>query len=216
MSHGYEYAREEHVLLDEADFEKLPLPSRRTIQLSAFVPLRKIDPIYWERSYYLGPEETGLRPFVLLLQALKKKRVVALAKIAIRNKEQLCCLRPYNGTLILETMFYPDEIREVGGQGRRRVKVGAREMEMAFALIDLLSEPFDPAGFRDGYRQALMEIIEAKLQGQEIVATPPVPARAPDLMAALKASVEAEAARKRREAQAGAKAFRGRREKAAV
>jgi DNA end-binding protein Ku len=152
---GYEYARDQHVLLDEDDFEKLPLPSKRAVQLSAFVPARGIDAIHYERSYYLEPEKTGVKPFALLMRALTKKRLVAVAKIAIRSKEQLCCLRPYAGALLLETMFYADEIRVKEDSEQRVVKVSKQELGMAFTFIDLLSEPFDPAKYSDGYRQAL-------------------------------------------------------------
>ncbi len=201
---GYEYARDQYAILTDEDFDKLPLPSKRSIQLSAFVPRRKIDPIYYDRSYYLEPDALGLKPFHLLLQALTRKRLVAIAKIAIRSKEQLSCLRPYGGKILLETMFYPDEIRLTKGQDRRPVQIDERELEMAFTLIDLLSQPFNPASYRDGYREALMELIEAKLRGQEVVQAPPQPLHHPDLMAALKASIEE--ARRRRETVMGGKA----------
>ncbi len=212
---GYQYARDQYAILTDEDFAKLPLPSKHTIQLSAFVPMRKIDPIYYDRSYYLEPDELGLKPFNLLLQALTRRRLVAIAKIAIRSKEQLSCLRPYGGKLLLETMFYPDEIRLTRAQEQRPVQIDERELEMAFTLIGLLSQPFYPASYRDGYREALMEVIEAKLRGQEVVQTPPPPVRHPDLMAALKASVEE--ARRRQEATDGRKAqSNGRRRAAAV
>ncbi len=212
---GYEYARDQYAILADEDFDKLPLPSKRSIQLSAFVPMRKIDPLYYDRSYYLEPDALGLKPFALLLQALKRRRLVAIAKIALRSKEQLSCLRPYGGKLLLETMFYPDEIRLTRDQERRPAEIDERELEMAFTLIDLLSEPFDPTSYRDGYREALMALIEAKLQGQEVVQTPQPPVQHPDLMAALKTSVEE--ARRRQGDAAGAKAqSNGRRRAAAV
>jgi len=197
---GYEYAKDQHVVISDEDFEKLPLPSKQTVELSAFIEAREIDPLYYERSYYLEPEATGVKPFALLMRALTEKGLIVVAKIAIRSKEQLCCLRPHNGTLILETMFYPDEIRVTTGQVPPEVKVSQRELEMAFTLIDLLSQPFQPVGYRDGYREALMEIIEAKLGGQEIEGARPAPAKPVDLMAALRASVEA--ARNGKEASA--------------
>lgn len=187
---GYEYARDQYAILTDEDFDKLPLPSKHTIQLSAFVPLSKIDPIYYDRSYCLEPDELGVKPFNLLQQALTRRRLVALAKIAIRSKEQLSCLQPYGGKLLLETMFYPDEIRLTKDQERRSVQIDEQELEMAFTLIDLLSQPFDPASYQDGYREALMGVIEAKLRGQEVVQAPPQPLHHPDLMAALKASVK--------------------------
>ena len=197
---GYEYAREHHVIMSDEDFEKLPLPSKHTIELSAFVTAEEIDPVFFEKSYYLEPDDMGVKPFVLLMRALKEKQLTAIAKIAIRNKEQLCALRPLDGTLILETLFYPDEIRVQKGSDLPEVAVSQRELDMAFALIDLLSEPFEPGKYRDDYKAALMEIIEAKLQGQELVEAPPAPAaKVVDLMAALRASVEAAKARKQAE-----------------
>lgn len=197
---GYEYARDQHVIMSDEDFDKLPLASKHTVELSAFVKAEEIDPVFYEKTYYLEPDETGLKPFALLMRALKKKGLTAVAKIAIRNKEQLCALRPRNGTLILETLFYPDEVRVQAESELPEVKVTERELDMAFALIDLLSEPFAPEKYQDEYRQALMQVIEAKLQGQEIVEAPAAPvAKITDLVTALKASVEAAKKRKREE-----------------
>jgi DNA end-binding protein Ku len=155
-----------------------------------------IDPVFYERSYYLAPDEVGTKPFALLMRALKEKQLTGLAKVSLRNKEQLCALRPYDGTLMLETLYYPDEIRVEKGEAPE-VEVSERELDMAFSLIDLLTEPFDPEKYHDEYRTALMEIIEAKLQGQEIVEQIPLPeTKVIDLMAALKASVDAAKKRK--------------------
>ncbi|MEX0785041.1 MAG: Ku protein [Dehalococcoidia bacterium] len=194
---GYEYAKEQHVVLDEEDFEKLPLPSKHTIELSAFVNAQEIDPIYYEKSYYLEPEETGIKPFALLMRALKEKQLTAVAKVAIRNKEQLCALRPYNGTLMLETLFYPDEIRVQKDTDLPDVKVSDKELAMAASLIDLMEESFDPEKYHDEYRAAVTQVIEAKLAGQEIVEAPaPAMGKVIDLMSALKKSVEAAKGRK--------------------
>ena len=207
---GYEYAKEQHVIMSDEDFDKLPLPSKRTIELAAFVKAEEIDPVYYEKSYYLEPDEVGIKPFALLMKALKEKSLTAVAKIAIRNKERLCALRPMDGTLMLETLYYPDEIRVERGVEVPEVQVSDRELEMASTLIDLLADSFEPEKYEDEYRRALMEIIEAKLQGEEFVEAPaPVPAKVTDLMAALKASVEA--AKKRRGEEAGEETGRGRR-----
>lgn len=198
---GYEYAKGRHVILTDEDFERLPLASKHTIELSAFVNAAEIDPVFYERSYYLEPEELGVKPYALLMRALASKGLTALAKLAIRNKERLCALRPAGGSLVLETLHYPDEVR-LEGSTVADVEVSERELTMALTLIDLLSEPFQPEKYRDTYREALMEIIESKLQGQEIVEEPavPEPAQIIDLMAALRASVEA--AQQAKEAQA--------------
>jgi DNA end-binding protein Ku len=192
IERGYEYAKGQYVVLTEEDFEKIPLPSKHTIDLAAFVKDDEIDPIFYEKSYYLEPDETGLKPFTLLMRALKKKGLTAVAKLAIRNKERLCALRPFDGTLMLETLYYPDEVRVQKGEGLPEVKVTEKELDMAFSLIDLMTEDFSPEEFKDNYRQALMEVIEAKLEGQEVVEAPqPAAGKVIDLMSALKASVEA-------------------------
>ena len=194
---GYEYARDEHVILTEEDFEKLPLPSKQTVELSAFVKADEIDPVYYEKSYYLEPDAKGIKPFALLMTALREKGLTGIAKIAVRNKEQLCALRPMDGTLILETLFYPDEIR-VEKTELPDVKISDKELEMAYTLIDLLSEEFEPEKYKDEYRDALMKLIEAKLEGEEL---PEVaasgPAKVTDIMSALRASVEAAKKRKK-------------------
>ncbi len=189
---GYEYEKDRYVILTDEDFEQLPLPSKHRIDLTAFVNADEIDPVYYEKSYYLEPEDTGVKPFALLMRALQEKGLTAVAKIAIRNKEQLCALRAMDGTLMLETLYYPDEIRVERGTEVPDVKVSPQELKMAEALIDLMAAEFEPEEYQDNYRDALMQLIEAKLEGQEIVeAETPEPTKVVDLMAALKASVEA-------------------------
>jgi DNA end-binding protein Ku len=194
---GYEYARDEHVILTEEDFEKLPLPSKQTVELSAFVKAEEIDPVYYEKSYYLEPDAKGIKPFALLMTALREKGLTGIAKIAVRNKEQLCALRPMDGTLILETLFYPDEIR-VEKTELPDVTISDKELEMAYTLIDLLSEEFEPEKYKDEYRDALMKLIEAKLEGEELPEVAAAgPAKVTDIMSALRASVEAAKKRKK-------------------
>lgn len=197
---GYEYARDRFVLVDESDLEKLPIPSKHTIALTAFVDAHEIDPIYYEKSYYVEPEELGKKPFALLVKALEEKQLSAVAKIAIRTKERLCALRPKDHGLVLETLYFADEIRNPESEPQE-LAVSDAEMKVAYALIELLHEPFDAAAYRDEYRDALMAIIQAKLEGHEYVAPAEQAVAAPavDLMAALKASVEAA---KKRKAQA--------------
>jgi len=191
IARGYEYEKGEYVVMDDSDFEKLPLPSKHTVELSAFVDASQIDPIYYQRTYYLEPEEKGVKPYALLMKALKDKKLTGVAKIAIRNKEQLAAVRPMDGTLVLETLYYPDEIREVPTE-ITNTKVSEKELKMAEALIDLLKDDFKPEEYKDEYRDALQKLIEAKLEGQEIAAPKAArPAKITDLMTALKASVEA-------------------------
>jgi DNA end-binding protein Ku len=189
---GYEYSKGQYVMLTEEDFERLPLPSKHTIELSAFVEEREIDPVFYERSYYLEPGERAEKPYALLLKALAQKNLSAVATITIRQKEQLCVLRPHEGTMMLETLYYPDEVRLERGVDIGHVKVSDRELEMAFTLIDILRRPFDPSEYHDHYREALAEMIEAKLEGKQVVQAPPArEARVFDLADALKRSVEA-------------------------
>jgi DNA end-binding protein Ku len=189
---AYEYSKDNYVEISDEDLEQLPIPSKHTIELSAFVNQSEIDPIYYERTYYLEPEQVGLKPYALLMRALKAKEVSAVAKIALRNKESLCVLRASGDSLVLETLFYPDEIRSIEQEPTPDVLVSQQELAMAYSLIDLLHEPFEPTRYHDEYRAGLLEVIEAKRNGAEIVAAPEEPAmRTVDLMAALKASLEA-------------------------
>jgi len=209
---GYEYGKGEFIMLTDEDFEQLPLPSTHTIDLSAFVEEREIDPVFYERSYYLEPAERAEKPYALLLKALDKRNLTAIATITIRKKEQLCALRAHDGTIMLETLFYPDEIREERGMDLGAVKVSDRELEMAFTLIDIFRKPFDPGEYHDHYREALAEMIEAKLEGKQVVKTPaPRDTRVIDLADALKRSVEAakkEAAKPKPPARARSRATR--------
>ena len=194
---GYEYAKDHFVLVDESDLEKLPIPSKHTIELTAFVESKEIDPVFYEKSYHIEPEEMGRKPFALLVKALEEKQLNAVGKIAIRTKERLCSLRPRDGSLMLETLFYSDEVKPPDFE-TPEIKVSEAEMKVAYALIDLLQEPFDPTKYKDEYRDSLKDIIEAKLEGHEYVAPAEPAAAAPavDLMAALRASVEAAKKRK--------------------
>jgi DNA end-binding protein Ku len=189
---GYEYAKGEYVTLTDEDFEKLPLPSRHTIDLTAFVNATEIDPVYYERSYYLAPDERAEKAYALLLQALDKKGLTALATITIRKKEQLCALRPRDGVVMLETLYYPDEVRSEHGVDLDRARVTERELEMAFTLIELLRKPFEPEEYHDHYREALARLIDAKLEGREVVKSPAArETKVIDLADALRKSVEA-------------------------
>jgi DNA end-binding protein Ku len=189
---GYEYAKDQYVTLTEQDFDRLPLPSKHVIDLSAFVEAKEIDPVFYERSYYLEPGERAEKPYALLLRALERKNLTAIATITLRKKEQLCALRPREGAIMLETLYYPDEVREAPEVDLGSTKVTDREMDMAFALIQLLRKPFDPSEYHDHYREALAELIEAKLEGKEVVKAPPVKeTRVIDLADALRRSVEA-------------------------
>ncbi len=175
---GYQYAKGQYVTLTDEDLEKLPLPSTHTIEIAAFVAEAEIDPVYYERSYFLAPDKRDEKPYAMLLRALQEKRLAAVASITIRKKEQLCALRPQEGTLMLETLYYPDEIELERKVDLSKVKVSEKEMQLAFTLIDLLRKPFEPEEYHDRYREALAELIEAKLEGKDVV-TSPLPRETP-------------------------------------
>ena len=201
---GYEYAKDQYVIVDEEDFERLPVPSKHTIAITAFVRADEIDPVYYEKAYQLDPDEVGVRPFALLLRAMEHKGLIAIGTLALRQKEHLVALRPANGRIMLETLYTPDEIRPFEGIDVADVPVSEQELQMAYALVDMLHEPFDPTQYRDAYREALMTMIATKLEGGEVVvAEEQAPAaQTVDLMAALKASIEATQTRRAQQAPA--------------
>ena len=190
---AFEYSKDNYVEILDEDLEKLPVPSKHTIELTSFVEQADIDPVYYERTYWLEPEQMGEKPYALLLRALKSKQVSGVAKIALRNKESLCVLRASENNLImLETLYYPDEIRTADIQAEPEVLVSQPELAMALSLVEMLQEEFDPKKYQDEYRAALLELIESKRNGTVIAATPEAPLpKTVDLMAALKASLEA-------------------------
>jgi DNA end-binding protein Ku len=200
IAKGYQLPSGETVVLTEEDFKDLPLTTSRAIEVLEFVPLEQVDPIYFAKSYYLEPEKTGAKPYVLLREALEQSGRVALVKVALRQREQLATLRVKDGVFVLETMLWPDEIREVDfGFLDDKVDVKPQEVQMAGALIDSLSADFDPSQYQDAYREALEEVIEAKVAGREVVQpteTPTESGAVVDLMSALRASVEAAKAKK--------------------
>jgi DNA end-binding protein Ku len=195
---GYEYAKDQFVILDDEDFENLPVPSKHTIAITQFVEAQEIDPVFYEKAYYLDPDDAGKKPYTLLLRALEDRNLVAIGKLALRQKEQLVAIRPQDGHLTVEMLLYPDEVRAYEGTDVAEVEVSKEEMKMAFALIDMLHEPFDPERYKDEYRDILMNMITTKLEGGEVViaSEEEAPAHTVDLMAALRASIEATKARK--------------------
>jgi DNA end-binding protein Ku len=190
---GYEYEKDRYVVLTDDDLDSVPVESSRAIDIQQFVELDEIDPMLFKKSYYLVPDETGAKAYALLRKALTEENKVGVAKVSFRDKEHLAALRFRDDVFVLETMFWPDEIRAaefdtVPADGRVR----DNEVQMARSLIDSLTEPWNPDAFRDEYREALTEIVEKKVAGEEIEVPPePAPARVVDLMEALKASVEA-------------------------
>jgi DNA end-binding protein Ku len=195
IAKGYELPSGEVVVLTDEDFDELPLSTSRSIDVLQFVPLEQVDPIYFAKTYYLEPDGAGAKPYVLLRQALEDSGRVALVKLALRQRESLAALRVRDGVFVLEMMLWPDEIRPADfGFLSEDVDVRSQELAMAQSLIETLSGDFDPTQYADDYREALEKLIEAKVEGREVVQpTPAAGEDAPvvDLMAALRASVAA-------------------------
>ena len=193
IAKGFEYEKGHYVVLTDEDMEKVPLESSRSIDIQQFVELEEIDPILYKKSYYLVPDETGAKAYALLRTALSEESKVGIAKVSFRDKEHLAALRFDGDVFVLETMYWPDEIRAAEFETvHPDAKVRPQEVEMAKALIDNLTEPWNPAAYTDEYREALLEVVEKKIAGEEIEVVPEAaPARVVDLMDALKASVEA-------------------------
>jgi len=165
---GFEYSKGDYVMLDDEDLKKLPLPSRDTIDVSSFCTIEEVDPIYFEKHYYLEPEKNGKRPFDLFVKALIDKGMLGIASITLRTKERLCVLRPVGANLVMSTLLYPDELRIDPQEELPDTHVTKQELAMATNLIDLLAEDFEPSKYEDRYRAALMELIDAKLEGQPV------------------------------------------------
>jgi DNA end-binding protein Ku len=195
IAKGYELPSGETVVLTDEDFADLPLTTNRAIDVLQFVPLEQVDPIYFEKSYYLEPDKAGAKPYVLLRDALEESGKVAVVKVALRNRESLATLRVRDGVFVLETMLWPDEVRDPSfGFLDEDIEVRSQELAMAGSLIETLSGDFDPSQYKDEYREALQQVIEAKVAGHEVTQpeqAQPTAGTVVDLMAALRASVEA-------------------------
>jgi len=207
---AFEYEKGEWVYMTDEDFEAAAAENHRTIDIRAFVPFEDIDPIYFERTYYLGPEENGERVYALLSRAMDDSGLAGVAKWVMRDRQNLGLLRVRDGAIALERMHFADEIRATEGIAPGDVKLDKSELEMAAQLIEQYSGEFKPEEYRDTYRDALCEIIKAKRRGEEVrVEAEPEPEAPTDLMAALRASVEAARGRRRAPAPNGNKELEG-------
>jgi DNA end-binding protein Ku len=196
IAKGYELPDGEMVVITDAEMAELPLPTQRTIDVLEFVPLESIDPIQYDRTYYLEPQKNAVKPYVVLRDALHKSSQVAIAKVSVRQRESMAVLRVHADVLVMTTILWPDEVREPDFPFLRDdpPQIRPQELSMAGSLIDSLAEPvFEPEKYRDHYREALEQMIEAKVAGEETTKPAAVTAKADvvDLMAALQASVDA-------------------------
>lgn len=192
---GFEYEKGHFVIMNEEDFESAKAEVLdKAIDIIDFVNLSEIDPIYYDKSYYLSPQQTGGKAYNLLRKAMNDTGKIALAKITIRNKQSLAALRVYKNTLVLETIFYPDEVRAINNIPNlpENTDVNEKELDIAKQLIKQLTTEFKPENYKDDYREALQEIIENKIQGAETIKAAPKPAahNVVDLMSALQASLK--------------------------
>jgi DNA end-binding protein Ku len=194
IAKGYDIGGGEMVVLTDEDFADLPLTTSRAIEVLEFVPAEQVDPMLYAKAYYLEPEGTATKPYALLRSALNEVDRVAIVKVALRQREQLATLRVKDNVLVLNTMLWPDEVRSPDfGFLDEDISIRPQELAMAESLIDSMAADFVPDAYTDNYREALQEVIDAKVEGREVVAPPEeegAPAAAVDLMAALRASVE--------------------------
>ncbi|HEY7730514.1 MAG TPA: Ku protein [Gaiellaceae bacterium] len=195
---AYELRDGQYVYVTDEDFEAAQPEGYKSIDIRDFVPYDEIDPIYFERTYYLGPAEGAEKAYSLLLRAMEDAGLAAIASYVMRDRQHLGCLRPREGVITLEQMYFADEIRPVDEIRPRKASVGRAELRMAGELIDKFTGSFDPTQYEDTYREALLELIRRKRKGEEIHREPEAVEEEPtDLLSALKASVERHASRSR-------------------
>jgi DNA end-binding protein Ku len=192
---GYEYAKEQYVIMDEEDFTKVRLESTRSIQIVQCVGRDEIDPIYYHGSHYLVPDgPVAIESFATIRRATEEKSRIALARVVMNGKEQIVAVRPHENAFVMSAIYYADEIRALSGieELEKLPEVNPEELKLATQLIDAITKPFRPEEYRDNYREALLEVIKAKAEGKEIVEPPEVETgKVINLMEALKSSLAA-------------------------
>jgi len=188
---GYEYRKDEYVIIDPEEIKKIEPKTAKTMEILEFVKTSEVDPVYFESSYYMVPEEAGRRPYALLTKALAESEYVAIAKLTMHNREYTVFLRPHKGGMMLHTMYYAEEVREVESFGAPDVEIKDSEIKVAHQLIEALAGEWDPEKYHDGFQENLKKLIETKLEGGEVQAVEQPKKLAPvvDLMAALKESL---------------------------
>ena len=193
---GYEYEKGKYVVLQDEDFQRVDIEATQTVDIQDFVELDEIDPIFFYKPYYLEPQKGGDKAYALLRDALKDSKKVGVAKVVIKTREYLAGVKPEDGALVLELMHFADELAETSKLHiPKKVEVGKREMTMAKSLIDSMSSKWNPEKYKDDYREALMEVIEEKVEagGKEIEEKPrkaPKPTKVIDLVSVLQKSLE--------------------------
>lgn len=190
---GYEYRKGEYVIIEPEEIKKIEPKTAKAMEILEFVKASDVDPVYFESSYYLMPEEAGKRPYALLSKALEETDYVAIAKLTMHNREYTVFLRPHRGGMMLHTMYYKEEVREIEGFGNVDTELKEAELKVAHQLIEALAAPFQPEKYHNDFDENLKKLIQARLEGTEvtIVEKPKKPAPVVDLMAALKESLVA-------------------------
>src|ERR671924_1232420 len=188
---GYEYRKDEYVVIEPEEIKKIEPKTAKTMEILEFVKSSEVDPVFFESSYYMMPEEAGRRPYALLTKALEESEFVAIAKLTMHNREYTVFLRPHEGGLMLHTMYYAEEVREVEGFGAPDVDIKDAELKVARQLIEALAGDWDPEKYHDSFQENLKKLIETKLEGGKVVEIDKPKKLAPvvDLMAALKQSL---------------------------
>src|SRR5579863_3570124 len=189
---GYETSKGNYVVVDDEELKKIAPPTASTMDIVQFVRNDEVDPIYFESSYYVGPEDNAAKPYQLFLQALALTKYHAIAKLAMHGREHIVLIRPAEGAMVLHTLFYPDELHAASRAPKSASKLPPKEVELAKSLVQHLAGPFRPSEFHDSYRENIERLIEQKQKGKPVSATAQ-PKRAPviDLMEALKRSLAA-------------------------
>jgi DNA end-binding protein Ku len=188
---GYEFRKDEYIVIEPDEIKKIEPQTAKTMEILEFVKESEVDPVYFESSYYMLPEEAGRRPYALLTKALEESEYVAIAKITMHNREYTVFLRPHEGGMMLHTMYYAEEVKKVEGFGAPDVELKEAEVKVAHQLIEALAAEWDPEKYKDTFQENLKKLIETKLEGGEVAAVEKPKKLAPviDLMAALKESL---------------------------
>jgi DNA end-binding protein Ku len=202
---GYEYRKDEYVVIEPEEIKKIEPKTAKTMEILEFVKSSEVDPVYFESSYYMVPDEAGRRPYALLTKAMEESEYVAIAKLTMHNREYTVFLRPHDGGMMLHTMYYKEEVREVEGFGAPEVELKDAEVKVAHQLIEALAAEWDPEKYHDTFQDNLKNLIQTKLEGGKIaeVEKPKKLAPVVDLMSALKASLAEMEGKKKPAAHAG-------------
>ena len=215
---GYEYRKDEYVVIEPDEIKKIEPKTAKTMEILEFVKSSEVDPVYFESSYYMVPDEAGRRPYALLTKAMEESEYVAIAKLTMHNREYTVFLRPHAGGMMLHTMYYKEEVREVEGFGAPDVELKDAEVKVAHQLIEALADKWDPEKYHDTFQDNLKNLIQTKLEGGKIAEVEKPKKLAPviDLMSALKQSLAEMEGKKKpaapasREGAAAGKKSRGR------